>query len=82
MDSVLSPKFYAGADILPAVDTVPGGPDDLRHIGPYAVKAGTAERPPVSGSRNRYFAGFGLFPDTVDNIRCPIVIAQTTPAWI
>src|SRR5208337_5072569 len=63
-----------GADIFPAVDAIPGGPDDLRHVGPAGVEALPGKGPAIAGSGNGDLAGFRLAPGDRDDLRGPIVV--------
>jgi len=60
------------------MDSVPGRPDDFRHIGPHGIEAGGDKRTAIPGSGNRNFTGVGLIPETVDDIRSPVIISQGT----
>jgi hypothetical protein len=58
------------------VDTITGGPNDLRHVGPHGVKALTHKGSPITGTRDRYLSRMGLIPGPVNDIRFKVVISQ------
>ena len=59
----IDPYINGRADMLPPMNPVPGGSDDLRHVGPHPVEARPSERPPVSRPEHRDPAGLRLEPE-------------------
>ena len=72
----LAAQVDGSADVFPAVNAVPGGPDDLRHVGPQGVEALAGEDAAVTGAGDRDLAGFRLVPGGADDLRGVVVIAQ------
>ena len=72
----LAAQVDGGADVFPAVNAVPGGPDDLRHVGPQGVEALAGEDAAVTSAGNRDLAGFRLVPGGADDLRDVVVVAQ------
>jgi hypothetical protein len=69
-------QIHLGTDILPAVNPVPGRPDNLRHVRPHGIEPRTGESPSVPGPGNGDPSGFSLIPQGRDDFRGPIVIPQ------
>ena len=72
----LAAQVDGSADVFPAVDAVPGRPDDFRHIGPEGVEAFARKDAAIAGAGNRNLAGFRLVPGGADDLRGVVIIAQ------
>ena len=72
----LAAQVDGGADVFPAVNAVPGGPDDLRHVGPQGIETLAGEDAAVTGAGDRDLAGFRLVPGGGDDLRGVVVVAQ------
>ena len=66
----------AHIDVLAAVDPVPGGPNDFRHVRPHGIESRSGKRPSVARPRHGNSAGLRLIPGGENRRRRVVVIAE------
>lgn len=64
------------------MDAVPRRPDDLRHVGPHAIPAGSAEGTAIACPTHGDVAGASLVQQGVDIRRLQVGVAEALPLLV